>query len=151
MMNIGLKYIYLLYFLYARILWDFLGNEEKYVISQILRILKYFIHKTILKFTTRKKVFVNSFSPSRYGIYVKICYHSYMSSMPVSRKVKKALTFTYVKVVYIFTNNCKYLIHLCQGWIQHTLRLLGLMFFFFFDQLLGLMLILNISICQDYL
>ena len=53
-------------------------------------------------------------------------------------KLKTTLTFTYVKVVYIFTYNCKYLVHLCEGWIQHTLRLLGLM------------LILNISICQDY-
>ena len=38
--------------------------------------------------TTRKKAFVDSFSPSRYGVYVKIGYHSYISSMPVSRKVK---------------------------------------------------------------
>ena len=49
MMNIGLKYIYLFFFfLYSRILWDFRGNEEKFVISQILRILKYLINETIL-------------------------------------------------------------------------------------------------------
>ena len=49
MINIGLKYIHLLFFLYSRILWDFLGNEEKYIISQFLRILKYLIHETVLK------------------------------------------------------------------------------------------------------
>ena len=42
--------VYLLFFLYSRILWDFCGNEEKYVISSILRILKYMIHETVLKF-----------------------------------------------------------------------------------------------------
>ena len=46
--------IYLsLIFLVSRILWDFLGNKEKYVISQILRILKYLIHETLLKFFIR--------------------------------------------------------------------------------------------------
>ena len=49
MMNIGLKYIYLLFFLFSRILWDFLGYKEKYVISQFLIILKCSIHETILK------------------------------------------------------------------------------------------------------
>ena len=39
--------IYLsLIFLYSRILWDFCGNEN-YVISQILRILRYLIDETV--------------------------------------------------------------------------------------------------------
>ena len=66
---------------------------------ELLSIASYF------RFTTRKKAFVDSFSPSRYDIYVKISIILICHLCQCQEKFKTTLTFIHVHVDLISVNN----------------------------------------------